>query len=59
MEGLAQRIISGDVPELLFSKRVLQLDVGSIVAGTMYRGQFEEKMIKARRRLILGGIIRT
>ena len=44
VEGLAQRIISGDVPELLFSKRVLQLDVGSIVAGTMYRGQFEEKM---------------
>ena len=46
VEGLAQRIISGDVPELLFSKRVLQLDVGSIVAGTMYRGQFEEKMMR-------------
>jgi ATP-dependent Clp protease ATP-binding subunit ClpC len=44
VEGLAQRIISGEVPELLFSKRILQLDVGSIVAGTMYRGQFEERM---------------
>ena len=44
VEGLAQRIITGDVPELLFGKRVLQLDVGSIVAGTMYRGQFEERM---------------
>jgi ATP-dependent Clp protease ATP-binding subunit ClpC len=44
VEGLAQRIIEGDVPAPLMSKRVLQLDVGSLVAGTMYRGQFEERL---------------
>jgi ATP-dependent Clp protease ATP-binding subunit ClpC len=44
VEGLAQRIIEGDVPVLLLNKRVLQLDVGSLVAGTMYRGQFEERL---------------
>jgi ATP-dependent Clp protease ATP-binding subunit ClpC len=44
VEGLAQRIIEGDVPALLLNKRVLQLDVGSLVAGTMYRGQFEERL---------------
>jgi ATP-dependent Clp protease ATP-binding subunit ClpC len=44
VEGLAQRIIEGDVPVPLLDKRVLQLDVGSLVAGTMYRGQFEERL---------------
>ena len=44
VEGLAQRIIEGNVPALLLDKRVLQLDVGSLVAGTMYRGQFEERL---------------
>jgi len=44
VEGLAQRIINGDTPKLLLDKRVLQLDVGSLVAGTMYRGQFEERL---------------
>lgn len=44
VEGLAQRIVQGDCPEPLLGKRVLQLDVGSLVAGTMYRGQFEERL---------------
>ncbi len=44
VEGLAQRIILGETPEPLLGKRVLQLDVGSLVAGTMYRGQFEERL---------------
>ncbi len=44
VEGLAQRIITREVPAPLIGKRVLQLDVGSLVAGTMYRGQFEERL---------------
>jgi ATP-dependent Clp protease ATP-binding subunit ClpC len=44
VEGLAQRITTCDVPVPLQGKRLLQLDVGSLVAGTMYRGQFEERL---------------
>ncbi len=44
VEGLAQRIVTGQTPEPLLGKRVMQLDVGSLVAGTMYRGQFEERL---------------
>jgi len=44
IEGLAQRIVNRETPETLLDKRVLQLDVGSLVAGTMYRGQFEERL---------------
>jgi ATP-dependent Clp protease ATP-binding subunit ClpC len=44
VEGLAQRIVSGETPDTLLGKRVLMLDVGSLVAGTMYRGQFEERL---------------
>jgi ATP-dependent Clp protease ATP-binding subunit ClpC len=44
VEGLAQRIMAGQTPRPLLDKRVLQLDVGSLVAGTIYRGQFEERM---------------
>ena len=44
VEGLAQSIVKGDVPAPLLNRRLLQLDVGSLVAGTMYRGQFEERL---------------
>jgi len=44
VEGIAQRIVAGDVPESLQGKRLLMLDVGSLVAGTIYRGQFEQRL---------------
>lgn len=45
-EGLAQRIAGGDVPEILQEKRIVQLDIGLLVAGTKYRGEFEERLKK-------------
>ena len=57
VEGLAQRIITNDVPAPLMGKRLLQLDVGSLVAGTMYRGQFEERLKRVIDELKASGAI--
>ena len=57
VEGLAQKIISNDVPECLKNKRVFRLDVGSLVSGTKYRGELEEKTEQVIRFVIEEDII--
>ncbi len=54
-EGLAQRIVSGSVPEILADKRVVTLDLSSMVAGTKYRGEFEERMKKVMEEIRFAG----
>ncbi len=46
VEGLAQKIAEGDIPDILKDKKVMQLNIGNLVAGTKYRGEFEERMRK-------------
>ena len=57
VEGLAQRIISTEVPDNLLNRRVIALDLGSLVAGTKYRGQFEERLKVVMKEIIQAGNI--
>ncbi len=57
VEGLAQRLVSGDVPHSLADKRLYLLDMGQMVAGTMYRGQFEERLKQVIREVKDSGCI--
>ncbi|MCX5931051.1 MAG: ATP-dependent Clp protease ATP-binding subunit, partial [Cyanobacteria bacterium] len=56
-EGLAQRIIIGEIPDILEDKRVLTLDIGLLVAGTKYRGEFEERLKKIMEEIRSAGTV--
>lgn len=56
-EGLAQRIVDGDVPEILKSKKVISLEMGSLIAGSKYRGEFEERLKKVMNEIKKSGNI--
>ena len=54
-EGLAQRIAFGSIPEILKDKRVITLDISSMVAGSKYRGEFEERLKKVMKEIVVAG----
>jgi len=54
-EGLAQRIASGSIPEILKDKRVITLDISAMVAGSKYRGEFEERLKKVMKEILVSG----
>jgi ATP-dependent Clp protease ATP-binding subunit ClpC len=52
VEGLAQKIVLGDIPDILLGRRIIALDLGALIAGTKYRGQFEERLKAVMREIL-------